>query len=330
MSEIEKVTDLSSVKRIVEDTHKALLISHIAPDGDTLGATLGLAWALRKRDIEARLSCADPVPDSLAFLPGSDGYAPRGRTDEDTIFVIDVSDLERVGDIYDPAAFSAVPVVNIDHHVTNKMYGDVNLVEDRTSTAELILDLLPALQIPLDETIATCLLTGVVTDTRGFRTNNTSGDSLRAAVTLVEAGAPLTKITDAAFSHQPRSVVEMWGHGLSRYKFSGGIMWCTIPQDILQRVEPQARSSRGLINFLSDLDGVKVAIVFRELEEGIVDVSFRSVPAVDVSRVAADFGGGGHPQAAGCLLEGTLEEAEERIVSSVSALVEEQSVDQVR
>lgn len=324
------MSELSSIKHIVENTQKALLISHIAPDGDTLGAALGLAWAFRKQDIEARLSCADPVPKQLSFLPGSDAYAPRRRTDEDAIFVIDVSDLERIGPIYEPASFGPVPVANIDHHVTNERYGDVNFVEDRTSTAELVLDILDYLQIPLDETIATCLLTGVVTDTQGFRTNNTSGDSLRAAVTLVEAGAPLTKITDAAFNHRSRSVIEMWGYGLSHYESSDGIMWCTIPREILQRVEPQARSSRGLINFLSTLDGVQVAIVFRELEGGVVDVSFRSVPGVDVSRVAAEFDGGGHPQAAGCLMQGTLGEAAERIVHAVKAITEQQASDQVR
>ncbi|MFO7919157.1 MAG: bifunctional oligoribonuclease/PAP phosphatase NrnA [Anaerolineae bacterium] len=324
------MSDLSSVKHIVENTQKALLISHIAPDGDTLGAALGLAWAFRKRDIEASLSCADPVPKQLSFLPGSEDYAPRRRTDEDTIFVIDVSDLERIGAIYDPASFAAVPVVNIDHHVTNQMYGDVNFVEDRTSTAELVLDILDHLHIPLDETIAACLLTGVVTDTRGFRTNNTSVESLRAAVTLVEAGAPLTKITDAAFNHRPLSVIEMWGYGLSHYEFSDGVIWCAIPKEILQRVEPQARSSRSLINFMSTLDGVQVALVFRELEEDMIDVSFRSVPSVDVSRVAAAFDGGGHPQAAGCLVQGTLEEAMEHIIHSVKAITEQQTANHVR
>lgn len=324
------MTDLSSVKRIVENTQKALLISHIAPDGDTLGAALGLARAFRKQGIEARLSCADPVPKELAFLPGSEDYAPRERTDEDAIFVIDVSDLERIGAVYEPASFAAVPVVNIDHHVTNQMYGDVNLIRERTSTAEIILEILDYLHISLDETIATCLLTGVVTDTQGFRTNNTSTDSLRAAVTLAEAGAPLTKITDAAFNHRPRSVIEMWGYGLSHYELSDDVIWCAIPREILQRVEPQARSSRGLINFMSTLDGVRVAIIFRELEEGLVDVSFRSVPGVDVSRVAAAFDGGGHPQAAGCLVQGTLEEVTERILSSVKGITEEQTAKHVR
>ncbi len=324
------MSDLSSVKRIVENTQKALLISHIAPDGDTLGAALGLAWAFRKRGIEPRLSCADPVPKQLTFLPGSEDYCPRRRTDEDAIFVIDASGLERIGTIYEATSFAAVPVVNIDHHVTNEMYGDVNFVEDGTSTAELVLDILDYLHISLDETIATCLLTGVVTDTQGFRTNNTSGDSLRAAVKLVEAGAPLTRISDAAFNHRSRSVIEMWGYGLSHYESSDGIMWCAIPREILQRVEPQARSSRGLINFISTLDGVQVAIIFRELEKDMIDVSFRSVPGVDVSRVAAAFGGGGHPQAAGCLVQGTLKETTERIVHSIEAITKQQTADHVR
>ncbi|MEA3408212.1 MAG: bifunctional oligoribonuclease/PAP phosphatase NrnA [Chloroflexota bacterium] len=324
------MSDLSAIKHIVENTRKALLVSHIAPDGDTLGATLGLAWAFRKQGIEARLSCADPIPKRLAFLPGSEDYAPRGRTDEDVIFLIDVSDLARIGAIYEPTSFSAVPLVNIDHHATNQMYGDVNLVDERTSTAELILDALYYLRIPLDEKIATCLLTGIITDTQGFRTNNTAVESMRAAVELVEAGAPLTKITDAVFNHRPRSVIEMWGHGLSHYEFSDSIVWCAIPREILQRVEPQARSSRGLINFMSSMDGVKVAIVFREFEEGMIDVSFRSVPDIDISVIATRFGGGGHPQAAGCLLRGTLEEITEHIVSAARAITNRQIPNEAR
>jgi len=308
---------LSEIRGLVEKAHRVLLISHVMPDGDTLGSALGLAWALRKRGLEARLSCADPVPKQLRFLPGSREYAPRPKTDEDAILVIDSSDLERIGSIYDAEAFAAVPVVNIDHHVTNLHFGQINLVEPRAATAELILELVNYLDIPLDARIATCLLTGLVTDTQGFRIHSTTSDSLRAASTLMDAGASLAEIVEAAFNHRSLPMLRLWGLALASIQDSGGVFWTEISQDLLRRVGADQEASRGLANFLGTLDGAPISAVFRELQDGQVDVSLRSSVGVDVSRVALAFGGGGHTQAAGCLVRGALAEVRERLLAAL-------------
>ena len=308
---------LSEIRDLLEKAHRVLLVSHVMPDGDTLGSALGLAWALRQRGLEVRLSCADTVPKPLRFMPGSQDYALRSRTDEEVIFVIDSSDLERIGRVYDAAAFAAVPVVNIDHHVTNLCFGNINWVEPKAATAELILELVRYLGIPLDARIATCLLTGLVTDTQCFRTHSTTADSLRAAGTLMDAGASLAAIVRAVFNHRSLPMLRLWGQALSNIQCSGGVLWTEISQDMLHRVGADEEASRGLANFLGTLDDAPVSVVLRELKGGLVDVSLRSSADVDVSKVALAFGGGGHAQAAGCLVKGTLAEVRERLLAAL-------------
>jgi phosphoesterase RecJ-like protein len=308
---------LNDIRALLEQVQRVLIVSHIMPDGDTLGSALGLAWALRARGIEARLSCADEVPADFAFLPGLADYAVRPLTDEQAVLVVDSSDLERIGSIYGEAAFARVPVVNIDHHVTNLSFGNINLIVPKASTAELVLDVITFLEIPLDQRIATCLLTGVVTDTRGFRTSNTTADTLRAAVRLVEAGAPLSEITDAVFSHRSLDTLRLWGPALSNVQRRGRIVWAEITQEMLREAGVDISAAGGLVNFLSSFHEAQVAIVFRELEDGRVDVSMRAIPALDVSQVALAFGGGGHPQAAGCTVVGTLPDVRERIIAAL-------------
>ena len=287
------------------------------PDGDTLGSALGLAWALRARGLEARLSCADEVPPDFFFLPGVEDYAARPLTDEQAVLTIDASDLERIGAIYGEAAFSRVPVVNIDHHVTNLLFGTINLVVPKASTAEVVLDLITFLGIPLDQPMATCLLTGVVTDTRGFRTHSTTADTLRAATRLVDAGAPLADITDAVFNHRSLDTLRLWGPALSGIQQQDGIVWVEITQEMLRAAGVGLEAASGLVNFLSSFQEAEVAVVFREMEGGKVDVSMRSVPTIDVSEVALAFGGGGHPQAAGCTVVGSLPDVRERIITAL-------------
>jgi phosphoesterase RecJ-like protein len=315
------MNNLSEIAKIVKHAKQALLVSHIMPDGDTIGSALGLAWALRKRGVGAHLSCDSPVPPALRFLPKSTDYGSLGRTDEDVVFVIDCSDVGRMGSIYDAKAFGQVPVINIDHHVTNTRFGDINLVIPKASTAEIVVDLLEYLDIPLDETIATCLLAGVVTDTQGFRTSNTTADVLRTACTLIDAGASLVQVTDAAFNHRSLAMLRLWGPVLANAQLSDGVLWSEVTQDLVREAGGDSSTSSGLVNFLSAFDEARVAVLFRELETKQVDVSFRSSPGIDVSGIALAFGGGGHAQASGCVIKGDLADVRKRVLNALHELV---------
>ncbi|MBC7234308.1 MAG: DHH family phosphoesterase [Chloroflexi bacterium] len=311
------MTKRDEIARAIRAGHRALLFAHVMPDGDTIGSVLGLAWGLRQLGLVARVACADPVPAELHFLPGVDEFAPRRPSDEDLIMILDASDLSRIGDLYDQERFAAALLINIDHHVTNTHFADLTWIEPRASTAELILDLLLQLDVRLDADIATCLLTGIVTDTRCFCTANTEPATLRAAIRLMDAGASLAQITDAVFSHRSMDVIRLWGPALCRAVLSDGVLWTEISQEMLRQANATLEASNGLVNFLSTMHEARAAAVFREMGDGTVDVSLRSKPGIDVSGVAFAFGGGGHAQAAGCQVVGELAEVRERIVRAL-------------
>jgi len=305
------------IQGLLEGAERVLIVAHVDPDGDTIGSALGLAWALRRRGASCTLACAHPVPQSFRFLPGSDAFAPRWRQDENIIVVVDSSDPARIGDIYPAEGSRSAPLVVIDHHITNLRYGDVNWVADRASTSEMVLELVSAMGITLDATIATCLLTGLVTDTRGFRTRSTDAAALRAAVTLVEAGASLGDVMEAAFRSRTVKMLRTWGAALVDAHLEDGVVWAEVSQDDLRRIDADPSSADGLANLLSTVREAEVAVVFREVRPGVVDVSMRSTPRVDVAAVALSLGGGGHRQAAGCLLEASLPWAREAVLAAL-------------
>jgi bifunctional oligoribonuclease and PAP phosphatase NrnA len=311
---------------------RALIIAHVMPDGDAIGSALGLAWGLRQLGMEAQVACADPVPEELRFLPGAEEFALRHKpADHDILLVVDASDIDRVGDLYDEERFAGsgplrATVINIDHHVTNTHFADLEIVEPRSSTAELVLELLQELGVSLDKTIATCLLTGIVTDTRCFRTSNTEAVTMHAAMQLMEAGASLSHITDAVFGHRPMAVVRLWGPALNQATLSGGVLWTEISQELLRQTRASEEDSSGLVNFLSEIHEARVAVVLREVAgagpNATIDVSIRAKPGVDVSGVALRFGGGGHPQAAGCQVTGALTEVRQEIVQALQKVAQ--------
>lgn len=313
---------LPEIRRLLEGAQRVLIVSHVSPDGDTVGAALGLAWALRAEGKEVRLACADPIPLELTFLPGARDFSSRRAGDEEIIFCLDASDPARLGAIYDAEAFRRVPVVNLDHHITNTLYGDIQWVLPLASTAEIVLEVIRGVGLPLDRTVATCLLAGVVTDTRGFRTPNTTPETLRRACDLMEAGAPLAEITEAVFDHRALNTLRVWGAVLSRMELEGGLLWAELPLALLEAYGVSSEASKGLVNFMSTCAEAEITALLREMENGQgVDVGLRARPGYDVSAVALAFGGGGHPQAAGCQLRGSLQEAKERLLPALKALI---------
>ena len=308
---------MALIKRRLEEARRILLITHISPDGDAIGSLLGLGWALRPLK-KVTMACADPVPSSYTYLPGSQAIMAQPAGWYDLVISLDASDLERLGSAYDPVALAHTPLINIDHHVTNVHFGTINWVDpSAAATAELVLELVEYLGIPLNPNIATCLLNGIVTDTRGFRTSTTSLRTMEAVVKLMKAGAPLTQVTDRVFSHKPLSTIRLWGRVLGKVRMEDGILWGEIPRALREECQVSGNDDLGLSSLLATVEGVKVAVIFSEREDGRVDVGLRSVPGVDVASIALQLGGGGHPQAAGCLLSGTLPEVREKVLAAI-------------
>jgi phosphoesterase RecJ-like protein len=309
--------DLQQIAEALCSAQRVLLVSHVSPDGDTIGSTLGIWWALHALGIEARLACQDAVPQEAAFLPGAEEYSSEPYRDEDMVLAVDASDLRRTGAVLAEADLARATFAEIDHHSTNQGFAALNYVRHASSTAELALDLVRALAVPLDARIATCLLVGLVSDTRGFRTSSTTVESLATAHALVDAGGDLQQVTDALFNHVSPAARKLWSAALANQYLEDGILWVNLTRELLDSLGDGEPDTRGLIGLLSSFDEARIAAMFRELPEGGIDVSLRSRPGINVAEVAHVLGGGGHPQAAGCQLPGTLEQEQPRALAAL-------------
>ena len=317
---------MEQISALLRDAAKVLVLGHVDPDGDSVGSTLALTLGLRQIGKRCYPACADSLPEEFGFLPGADGIAPRRPTgDKDLIVIVDSSDVLRIGGLFDERLFGQIPTLNLDHHVTNTRYADWNLVEETAATAEIVHDILQRLGVKIHQQIATCLLAGLVTDTRSFQTASTSARVLRMAAELVDRGAPLAEITDRLFSRKPLASIRLWTEALCRAVFRGRIMWTEITQEMLKATGETNHVAGELSNFLASAEEVDAAVVFRETGDSQFDCAFRSAPKTDVAQVALAFGGGGHPQAAGCLLIGSLDEVKDKVLGALEKSLEAQA-----
>ncbi len=301
------------IQSILESTERISVVSHERPDGDAVGSLLGLALSLQLAGKEITPVLTDGAPSRFDFLPGASSVAHHIPSDCDALIFVDCSEAERAG--FSAQEFPRPVDVNIDHHPTNTRFGRFNLVEDeRAATAEILYAWLPRWGLPLSKDVAVCLLTGLVTDTIGFRTPSVSPDVLRAAADLVEQGADLADIYDRSLGRNSIVSMRYWGRGLSNLTAKDGAIWSSLSLEDRSAVDYPGPDDADLINVLTTADEYRVALVFVEQAGGKVKISWRSRPGVDVSLIATSFGGGGHQRAAGAMVEGTLEEVRDRVL----------------
>lgn len=317
--------DLQSINDLVFQARRILLVTHVAPDGDAIGSLLGLGRLLQAQGKELTMACEDPVPAMYDWLPGSDEIVQRGNGAYDLVISLDCSDKRRMGRPYEEE-MAALPLLNIDHHVTNTRFGTANWVDPSSAaTTQMILTLADTLGWKLTAPVATCLLNGLVTDTRSFRTPNVDAATLRAALRLMEAGASLSDVTRRALEQRPLASVRLWGQAIDQVQLNDGVLWTEVTRDMRRQQALGEDGESGLANFLSGIREAKVVLVFTERDNGTVDVGMRAVPGYDVSQVALQLGGGGHPQAAGCTLEGDLKQVRQLVLAKVQQnLVDQQ------
>jgi phosphoesterase RecJ-like protein len=317
---------------------RLLLGAHLKPDADTVGSVLGLGQALESLGKEVTLYCADPLSGALASLPGAERLTTALPTDAawaalDAVVTLDVSTIDRLGPLYleAPERLTRLPVLNVDHHLTNPRFGTVDLVDPAAaSTAELVTALLERMGVPLTVPVATCLLAGVLTDTLSFQTVSTTPATLRTAASLLQAGAPLAALAYRYFRQRTRGSALVWSRALATLSFAAGgrIAWVEVSRAMLEAAGPGADGA-GLSGFAANIEGVEVGFSLEEAPDGSIFVGLRS-PTVDVAAIAARFGGGGHARAAGCQIPppttlaaaraALLEVVEESLRSQVSSL----------
>ncbi|MCP4420979.1 MAG: bifunctional oligoribonuclease/PAP phosphatase NrnA [Chloroflexi bacterium] len=312
----------------VQQANKILVITHIGPDGDALGSITAVGVALQQMGKSAILMCDNHVPERFSYLPLAEKIRPPSEnrtTDYDLLIVVDCGDETRMGRAFETLPSTIPTVINIDHHVTNTYFGDIQLVvPEAVSATEILYDLFCSFGLKISTDLAMCLLTGVVTDTLGFRTVGVKSKTLRIASELVEAGADLPLITMQGLSRQPYSTAQMWKIGLNNMRLEDGLIWTKISHSQQQAISYTNTSSGGLVNFLGNVSQAAISAVLQEMEDGTIRVGFRCDPPYSVSELALNLGGGGHPLAAGCSLDGPLDKAEALVVAMSKEAIQQQ------
>ncbi|MGE5235120.1 MAG: DHH family phosphoesterase [Acidobacteriota bacterium] len=307
--------------------HRVLITSHSAPDGDALGSELGLAELARALGLSCTIVNRDPHPSSLGMLPGIEEVRVQPALPDDLAEAFDlVVTLECPG--LDRPGFEGLdrlPILNIDHHVANARYGEVNyLDEDAPAVGEMVMSMAEASGAELTTTLATNLYTALVTDTGDFRYSNATPRAFAAAERLVRAGAQPHAIAEGLWEHVPVRVVRLTAAVLATLELHAGgrIAMVSCDRAALEATGAEPADTENLVNIARSIDGVRVAVLLKAFKEGAVRVSLRSRDDTDVRAVAASFGGGGHTNAAGCTVPGTLDTARRAILDLLVPLME--------
>ncbi len=298
------------------------VVSHINPDGDAVGSVLGMGLALEQAGKQVWMALCHGVPPDFRFLPGAEriGLAIPEDVPIDMVIAVDAGDRERLG--------SALPAdwrvdLNIDHHATNTHYGLLNVVEpDAPSTTSILARYLPRWGLSLSTEVATALLTGLLTDTLGFRTESVTPDTLRLAASLMEKGAPLSTLYYETMVAKSFAALRYWGFGLSRMQRDGALVWSYVTQADRDAAGYEMEDDADLVNRLITAREAQVALIFVERSGPRVKMSWRAKAGWDVSHLARQFGGGGHAAAAGAILPGTLEEVMPRVLQATRDFVQ--------
>lgn len=298
---------------------RVLMLGHVHPDADVLGTLLSLGLALETAGWTVTFAGPHPVPDVLAFLPGSERYEvwDRAPGQFEHLVLTDCPNHARTEGLLEQARGPESRVFNIDHHPDNRRYGTIDWIDaDAAATGEMVYELLVALGLPLTPEIALNLFTAVHTDTGSFRYSNTTPRTFRIAAALTRAGADPALVSDRLYQRRAPGSLNELGEVLRRVAVSddGQIAWLTVPRDL---VSDSFVSSEDLVSYPRSLDGVRVAMLLREDRPGTVKVSLRAKGDVPVNRIAGRFGGGGHENAAGCTVPGGLDDVARTMLSAV-------------
>jgi bifunctional oligoribonuclease and PAP phosphatase NrnA len=306
-----------------------LMPTHQNVDADCLSSVLALKMALAQFDIRAEVLVTDgEVPHSLEFLPGVEDvllYGVDALPEYDLLILADHSDRTRSGAFYrdDKSRTNGdVPIINIDHHVTNDRFGVVNIIEPTAaSTTEVLSDVLAVWGTELDESISQCLLAGIYGDTLGLRTESTTARTMRTSADLVDSGGNIVPIVNGLFRLKPKSSVFLWRAALRGVSWVDGLIYTELTRKTFEECNARPSEAEGMVNFLVGTEGSRAAAILYESESGW-RVSMRSMTEdVDVAKIAAKFGGGGHPRAAGVEIEGD-EETKMAFLNEVARLIQ--------
>ncbi len=317
---------MEQILQHIKNSHRILVTSHAEPDGDCLGSLVALGLALSKLDKTITLFNSSPIPAVYRFLPGVERIVRQitEAKEYDLAIVLDCGDIVRVGE--DSSVVDQISIViNIDHHVSNTGFGDVQLIDtDACATAEIVYRLIKALEIPFDKAIATGIYLGILTDTGSFRFSNTNPAAFAISKAMIDIGVEPHTVAQRVFGTYSLGRIKLLNMALNSIEISenGKLSLMTISRSMLNSTGTSTEDIDGLINYARRIEDVKVAALIHEIKNGAgkfanmnrYHVSLRSDSTVDVAKIANQFGGGGHTSAAGFQIESTLVALKEKII----------------
>lgn len=322
----DRLTPSVSVDRATEDAIAALrtaravaVVCHENPDADTLGGGLALQRALTRMGTPCEVLCADRPPQTLTFLDRAGALRSEATVSPDLVVVIDAATLERIGPILKRwlLGLAGVPVLNVDHHSSNKGWADLNLLRPTAAaTSEIVASLVASLDPSPDPESATLLLAGILHDTDRFRTSSTTAETLRIAAGLMGDGAQMAELCDALFGGRPLAAMTLWGEVLmgTQSIAGGSIVYACVSQEMLGRHGAEMLDAEDLPELLATVRGAEIAVLARDAGAEGTRFSLRTRGAIDASRIAQSFAGGGHLTAAGCSVSAPLPGALELVL----------------
>lgn len=313
---------LGEVTDLIEKHQSFAITSHIRPDGDGLGSSLALNWILRSLNKESEVVIRDAVPHAYLKLPGADEVRvmPDLGRSYDAAFVIECSDVTRPG----LPSLKDQFVVNIDHHTTTELFGNLNWIDSTAAAVgEMIYNLAKAMGVKITAELASCIYAALLTDTGSFHFSNTTERTFKIASELVRCGAQPAKLSQAIFYQYPYAKIKLTGAVLSTLQCddSGKIAWIEMTHEAMQESGATEEDTDGIISYPLTIGEVEAAAFFRELPQSTYRVSLRSKNRVNVAQVAEQFGGGGHKNAAGFTLAADFDELRRDVLSKLKDAV---------
>ena len=322
----EKAALAQAFAAALKPGQRVCITTHVNPDGDGLGSEVGLIHLLRAQGIDAVITNPSPTPPRFSFL--FEGLTGVDRTPEavkelrraDLIIVLDISDMARLGMLIETVRERGVPVACVDHHVSAGVLppGPRYVDPDASATGELIFELAKANNWPVTQPVARGLYVAILTDTGGFRFSNTRPRALRVAADLLETGVDPERIYLEVYARAPEGRPRLFAEALQTLvvEHEYGLAWVTVPPGAIERLGVSSDDLDGVVEFPRSIEGVRMALLFREISQGRVKVSLRSVGDVDVAAFAKPYGGGGHTKAAGLSLTGSLAEVQATVLKA--------------
>ncbi len=313
---------LYAVMAAIRAGERFLVSAHARPDGDAIGSMLATAGILQQLGKQVELVSCDGLPLIYHGLPCAQSIARRTviEGDYDAVILLECDGLARSR----LKGLEGRKVINIDHHVSGRKFADINWIEpEACAVAELVYELALEAGVRITPEMATCLYAAVMTDTGSFCYDGTDKHTFELAADLVRFGARPAAIAEQVYFSNPASKMLLLGAALTNLRRDGKLAWLSVNQDDMLRTHAAEEDCEGVVNYAIGIAGVETAVFLRELKDRRVRLSLRSKGRVDVARVAEEFGGGGHPHAAGCTLEGPMPVATNVILEKLRAMLRE-------